>query len=567
MALQNEARTIEERGQGLVAAAVAGDAEAARRHTDFFVLGRRVDEGMPYWERAVEAGDAFSAYTLARYRKIRGDRREAERLYRLAADRHSGCAYGLAVLLQENGDPEAATWFRAGWDMGRLDCKIELGKLLAAEGKPDEAAEFLMKGVDIGDIAVFRWVQLFEHIRETFDRVADALEAAEDTEDGQAAGEAVEPLEEMGREFKDYPGLTDEAGNYFRRAGYLSPVALVEHAIFLERHHADDRWSEVGELLLRSHTEGYDGAAFVLGLFNEERGALAEAEHWYILAADTGHRAGRVRLSDLLRRQRRLDEAEARLREVDPDDELVPDRLAKIAQLRAEDEVPPEQDLRRLPELRERAEAGDVQASYAYGKMLYEWGGAAARWMLPWHEPAALAGDRAAAADLRWLYDDLGEPVLRDHWKRIAAEAGDHDACSAMARLSDHHKDYQEAERWYIRAAADNSALNAMLAGKAIAQRGGYEEAEPYLRKAWEEGRDEAFGTETAGYYGLVLNRTGRHAEAVDLLRVAAEQWWEDVRSRYDSDDLDMLSRMLAPEEELEAAEQALAAPRADAGP
>ncbi|MFF1734877.1 hypothetical protein [Streptomyces sp. NPDC058247] len=99
-----------------------------------------------------------------------------------------------------------------------------------------------------------------------------------------------------------------------------------------------------------------------------------------------------------------------------------------------------------------------------------------------------------------------------------------------------------------------------MPAGKAIAQRGGNEEAEPYLRKAWEEGRDESFGTEAAGYYGLVLNRTGRHAEAVDLLRLAAEHWQEDVRSCYDADDLDVLARMLDPEEELAAAEQALVA-------
>ncbi|MFJ9413983.1 hypothetical protein ACIRPT_07420 [Streptomyces sp. NPDC101227] len=140
---KNETQTIEARGKGLVAA-LAGDEATARRHTDFFVFGRWVDEGIPYWDRAAEAGDAFSAYTLARYRKIRGDRPEAERLYRLAADRHSGCAYGLAVPLRENGDPEAASWFRAGWDMGRLDCKIELGKLLAAGGKPAEAAEFLM---------------------------------------------------------------------------------------------------------------------------------------------------------------------------------------------------------------------------------------------------------------------------------------------------------------------------------------------------------------------------------------------------------------------------------------
>ncbi|MEU9502467.1 sel1 repeat family protein [Streptomyces sp. NPDC048196] len=560
MAQQNELQTIEARGEALVAAALAGDEKEARRHTDFFVLGRRVDEGIPYWERAVEAGDAFSAYTLARYRKIRGDRREAERLYRLAADRHSGCAYGLAVLLQENGDPEATEWFRTGWEMGRLDCKIELGKLLAAEGKPAEAAEFLMKGVDIGDIAVFEWVQRFEHIRKTFDQIAEDLDAAEAAEDGEAAWEAVAPLRDMAREFKEYPGLTAEAEEYCRRAGELSPAALVEHAVLLERRHADDHWPEVRELLLRSHTAGYNGAAFILGLFNEERGDPAEAEHWYTLAAEAGHRGGRRMLSDLCMRQRRLDEAERWLSELDPEDENVAELLATIAQLREEDEVPHEQDLRRLPELRERAGAGDLQASYAYGKMLYEWGGAAARWMLHRYEAAAIAGDTAAAADLASLYEELGKPEQRDHWNRIAAEAGDHDSCSGMAWLSDYHKDYQEAERWFIRAAADKSPLRAMLAGKAITQRGGYEEAEPYLRKAWEEGREEAFGTETAGYYGLVLNRLGRHAEARELLSLAAERWWDDVMPRYRANDLDVMARMLDPEEELEAAEEALAA-------
>lgn len=557
---QDETRTIETRGEALVAAARAGDEKAARAHTDFFVLGRRVDEGIPYWQRAVEAGDAFSAYTLARYRKIRGDRAEAERLYRLAADRHSGCAYGLAVLLKENGDPEAARWFRKGWDMGRLDCKIELGRLLAAEGEPAEAAAFLMKDAGIGDIAVFRWVQLFEGVRETFDGIAAALDAAEETGDGDAAVEALAPLDDMDREFKDYPGLAAEAEEYLRRAGALSPEALVEHAIFLERRCADDRWPEVRDLLLRSHAAGYGGASFVLGVFNEERGELAEAEHWYALAAEAGHEAGRLRLSVLYLRHRRLDEAEAALGELDPGDEDVAEGLALLAGLRDEDEVPPDQDLRRLPDLRERAEAGDVGASHAYGRMLYEWGGAAARWTVRWYEPAALAGDAAAAADLAGLYRTLGDPVRRDNWTRVAAEAGDHDACDTMGWLSNYHRDYQEAERWYVRAAAGGGALHAMTAGKAIAQRGGYEEAEPYLRKAWEEGRDKAFGTETAGYYGLVLNRTGRHAEAAELLRVAAERWWEDVRSRYDTDDLDMLSRMLDPEEELEAAEQALAA-------
>ncbi|MFD9224151.1 hypothetical protein ACFWDI_30095 [Streptomyces sp. NPDC060064] len=86
MAQQDPTQDIRHHGEGLVAAALAGDAQTARRHTDFFVLRRHVDEGIPYWERAVAAGDAFSAYTLARYRKIRGSRAEADRLYRSAAE-------------------------------------------------------------------------------------------------------------------------------------------------------------------------------------------------------------------------------------------------------------------------------------------------------------------------------------------------------------------------------------------------------------------------------------------------------------------------------------------------
>ena len=71
-----------------------------------------------------------------------------------------------------------------------------------------------------------------------------ALDAAEETGDGDAVVEALAPLDDMDREFKDYPGLAAEAEEYLRRAGALSPEALVEHAIFLERRCADDRWPE-----------------------------------------------------------------------------------------------------------------------------------------------------------------------------------------------------------------------------------------------------------------------------------------------------------------------------------
>ncbi|MER7112005.1 tetratricopeptide repeat protein [Streptomyces sp. NPDC000229] len=551
---------IQARGEALVAAALAGDAKTARRHTDFFVLGHHVDEGIPYWERAVAAGDAFSHYTLARYRKIRGDRPAAEALYRAVADRNADCAYGLGVLLKENGDPEAAEWFRRGWEQGRsLNCKIELGKLLAAEGRLDEAPKFLMSDIDLGDIAVFRWVKLFESIREDFDRVAADLDAAEAAADGDAAAEALRPLFDLEKHFRDYPGLTTEAAGYYRRASALSASARVDHAVFLTETAGDASWPEARLLLVQAHEEGYEGAAYALGVLHEQRGDLGDAEHWYALAAADGHPPAQWNLGLLCKRQRRFEEAERWFREVGEDDEDVVAQLDRIAAIREGGTTAPGKDLRRLPGLRERAEAGDVHASYAYGKILGDWAGAADRHLVRWIEPAALAGDPEAAYDLAELYGSLRKPVLRDHWYWQAAEAGHHGACNEMGWLSEYHKDYQEAERWYVRAADDGSPLNAMLAGRLKAQRGAYAEAEPFLRLAWEQGGDSSYGTEAAGYYGLVLHRLGRLAEAVEPLRTAAARWDDDVRTRYSPDDFVVLARMADPDEELAAVEAALA--------
>ncbi|MDI3408115.1 hypothetical protein [Streptomyces cavernicola] len=149
--------------------------------------------------------------------------------------------------------------------------------------------------------------------------------------------------------------------------------------------------------------------------------------------------------------------------------------------------------------------------------------------------------------------------MLRDKWYRRSAEAGNHYACFKMGRLSEQHYDFQEAERWYERAAAGGRSLHALLAGKLKAQRGAYAEAEPFLREAWEEGYGEPHGTEAAGYYGLVLHRLGRLAEAVEPLEEAALSWDEDVRPRYSRDDLTVLARMMDPQQELEKVNAALA--------
>ncbi|MEV0743765.1 sel1 repeat family protein [Streptomyces sp. NPDC050273] len=553
---------IQARGEALVAAAHAGDSEGVRRGTDFFVFGKHIDEGIPYWEQAAAAGDAFAHYTLARYRKIRGDRSAADALYRAVAERHPGSAYGLGVLLREDGDPEAAEWLRRGWEGGRnLDCKIELGKLMAVEGRVEEASAFLMSDTELGDIAVFRWSQLFDSFKAACDATATGLEAAEADEDGEAAVTAVKSLFALDKHFADYPGLTTEADTLYRRASALSAQAGLYYAMFLTETGGEESWPRARDLLLRAHEDGCDQAAALLGIEHERRGDLAEAERAYLLAVDAGEEPPKWNLAMLCKRLARYDEAEAWFAEFGDDDRDAVQQLARVAALR-EGGAPTsgEVDFRLLPGLRERAEAGDARAGYEYAAMLNDWRGKNARYLLRWMEPAAEAGDSEAAYDVAELYAALRRFPLRDAWHRRAAEGGDHHSCHHMGWLSEQHRDYQEAERWYVRAADGGPLLNSMLAGKLKAQRAAYAEAEPFLRTAWEEGEGSAYWTEAAGYYGLVLHRLGRSEEAVEPLEEAVDRWEEDVRSRYDRDDLDLLSRMVRPEKVLEEVEAALSA-------
>ncbi|MEU2248500.1 tetratricopeptide repeat protein [Streptomyces sp. NPDC019224] len=552
---------IQTRGEALVAAALAKDAKAAHRHTDFFVFGRHIDEGIPYWERAVEAEDIWSHYTLARYRKIRGDRQAADALYRAWAEFHGGCAYGLGVLLREDGNTgEAAEWFRQGWENGRhLDCKIELGKLMAAEGRCAEASAFLMDKTELGDIAVFRWSQLFDSFEEVFDRVAADLDIAEADEDGEAATKAVRGLFELDKHFADYPGLAPRADELYRRGSVLSPEAGMYYAMFLTET-GEDGWPEAVELLLRAREAGVPQAAALLGNKCEQRGEMAEAERAHLLAVEAGEEAPKWNLGMLCLRLGRYDEAERWFREFGDDDADAVQQLARIAVLReGGPRAADEPDYRQLPVLRERAEAGDVRAGYEYAAMLNDWGGKNARYLIPWMEPAARAGDPDAAYDVAQLCAKLRRFTDRDRWHRLAAEAGDRHSCHHMGWLSDQHYDYQESERWYVRAAGLGSRLDSMIAGKLMVQRGAYAEAEPYLRRAWEEGdENDRFRTETAGYYGVALRHLGRLDEAVDLLELAADRWKEDVLPLYDRDDLDLQARMIRPEKELEALDEQL---------
>ncbi|MGC5410059.1 sel1 repeat family protein, partial [Streptomyces sp. DT225] len=313
-------------------------------------------------------------------------------------------------------------------------------------------------------------------------------------------------------------------------------------------------------LLLRAREAEVPQAAARLGNKCEQRGEMAEAERAHLLAVEAGEEAPKWNLGMLCMRLGRYDEAERWFAEFGEDDKDAVQQLARIAVLReGGPRAADEPDYRQLPVLRERAEAGDVRAGYEYADMLNDWGGKNARYLIPWMEPAARAGDPDAAYDVAQLCAKLRRFTERDRWHRVAAEKGDRHSCHHMGWLSDYHRDYQESERWYVRAAGLGSRLDSMIAGKLMVQRGAYAEAEPYLRRAWEEGDDnDTFRTETAGYYGVALRHLGRPEDAVDLLELAADRWNEDVLPHYDRDDLDLRARMIRPEEELEALDKQL---------
>ncbi|ROO88334.1 hypothetical protein EDD29_5999 [Actinocorallia herbida] len=529
-----------------MAAAEAGDGKAVRRMSGFFVFRALVDEGIPYWERAAPVS-SWAAFTLARYRKIRGDRAEAERLYRSFAGTSGDCAYGLGVLLGEDGDSEAQAWFRTGWeDWRRLDCKIELGKGIAAQGRPGEAAAFLMDGAGLGDIAVFRWVELFEAMQKTLDDAAASLDAAGSP--AEAAGSILD-LAGLRDSLSAYPGLLAPTEELYLRAADLSASDPYPHSYILLEHArtlyaAGGRADDCAALLHRAGDLGLHAASSALAGIAQDRGDLAEAERAYTAAAEAGEPDSVFNLALMYEAVFRLDDAEhwyRRYLDLFPDDPEVPGQLAHVARKRSIDATALRERVADLPRLRAAAEAGDARAGYLFGSSLWTWKQGSAREMLPWILPLAEEGDAEAADLVAELYGRLGKASLRDRRRLRAAELGDLNACRQAGLLSNHHKDWQQAERWFVRSASDGDGLDAFFAGKLMAQRESFAEAEPLLRHAWAQGEHEAYGPEAAGYYGVVLHRLGRSAEAVPLLEAAAESWSRIVLRH--SDDVDVIAR------------------------
>ncbi|MFI0778247.1 tetratricopeptide repeat protein [Streptomyces sp. NPDC021212] len=548
----------------LRAAAAAGEPGAYRRYAELLTGRGQLDAALPWWARAADAGDADASRTLAQCHKDRGDFAEAERWYRTAADRDGGCAFGLARLLQEAGDPAGAEeWYGRGAALGSVACTTSGAVMLAARGEWDTALERLAEASAEGDDVATRTRKVIEDLLAELAARRDALAAAESAGDPDAAYEALRPLLDPDRAalYDTYPHLVAEAEALYARAAAAGSVkALVDQAIFVARDAA--RRDEARALVERAHELGYDGAAFVLGVWSEERGDLRAAESWYRTAddADGGHFWACYNLGVLCTRQRRLDEAEEWLLStgIDPEnwdpfsesEERVVRALEDVAAIR--DDPGRQGSARwrdRLPGLRDRARDGGPDAWYAYaealdhihrlpeaaewyrkagtprallalGRMLYRSGGARGTLMVPYYEPAAGEGDASAAYDIGRIHDEAGQRRTAEIWFHRAAGLGHGGAAWWLGRTSEERGgDPQQAERWYVRAARTGLVPPAFLAGRSMVRRGAHADAVPLLHTAHDGGHAEA-----AYWLAKAVRGLGRPEEADRWLRTAAER-------------------------------------------
>ncbi|MFF3502373.1 tetratricopeptide repeat protein [Streptomyces sp. NPDC003247] len=547
-------------------AAETGLPGAARTYADLLTRRGQVDQALPWWEKAVAEGDAQAARTLAIVHRDRWDFAGAERWYRSAAGRDGGCAFGLATLLEEAGDHTGAReWYARGAELGSVECLTNGAVRLARRGEWDEALERLEEAEERGD-------RVAAHARAALTRLLDDLERretdlaeAERNGDSEAAYEALRELTDGGYDdaFDAYPAAAAAAEALFARAAAAgSAEALVDQAVLAARD--DSRWAEVRALAERGHARGYPGAAYVLGVWWEQRGELRKAEEWYRTAAgsDGGHLVARVNLGLLCERQLRFDEAEEWLRGTGVDEEnqdpwdtthdLIVRTLADIEEARARPGRPSDGELReRLPGLTAAAEAdgagpeemtacadaldrlqrlpeaaewyrraGTPRALLALGRMLYERGGAGSRHVIPFLEPAADAGDAGAAYDIAVLHDRAKDERSAGLWHLRAARLGHGRAAWYLGRLSQQRGgDPQFAERWYARAAETGLSRPAYLAGRSMVRYGRHAEAERWLRLAFDDGIVQA-----SYHLGRALRAQGRQAEAEEWLRRAVER-------------------------------------------
>jgi predicted negative regulator of RcsB-dependent stress response len=395
----------------------------------------------------------------------------------------------LATLLATQGRvEEAMAVLQPLVDKGDPFAVNDLAELLKVQGQADEAIEILRTPPAVGHWSTA--IQLVELLVEQgrADEAIDALRTRGDGGDQMATQRLVNLLVERGYNDRAIEFLRTRVGDpeaAMRLAGFLIDQGITEEAKTILRLHADDGYEpaarRLGELLVEGGRE--DEAIEVLRVHSDSiliverlvkllvrRRRRAEAIEILRPFADVGWQNEAMCLADLLIREGRIDELQAR---ADAGDHAARSRLAKVLAREGH-----------IDELQARADAGDYIARDELAELFVEQGRSA-----------------EAIEDLR---------------RRV-----DHGDASAALRLANLLTAEGRADEAIDVLQTPTAVAFWITRGKLVdllAERHRYQEAIEVLR-AWGDGGD---GSAEKRVTELLVEQ-GRVDEAIEVLRVCVE--------------------------------------------
>ncbi|MFJ2184577.1 tetratricopeptide repeat protein [Streptomyces anulatus] len=245
------------------------------------------------------------------------------------ADEHQEALLILGGIEEENGDEAAAaTWYRRAADAGGSKAASRLGRLLYGWGESVEAAPYLEKGAEEGDVEAqcllgivlaersAHWLRLaaaggdgvaalrLGDLRRGEGDLQDALDWYREAAEQGLRTTAAPRIGAVFHEWHDYR----EAEKWYRIAVEAGDQAAANDlGLVLENRKA---MKEAALLFQRSAESGNPTGAHNYGIVLEDRGEPKEARVWFARAHELGDYAGAFLLGRSLMREKRYDEAE-----------------------------------------------------------------------------------------------------------------------------------------------------------------------------------------------------------------------------------------------------------------
>ncbi|MFJ8936429.1 hypothetical protein ACIRL0_12045 [Streptomyces sp. NPDC102365] len=261
----------------------------------------RMDEALPWYQKAFDQGDSSSLQWVARSLDAAGRRDEALLWYLRAVDVLGGFLFlpRAAELMEKlQGTKAALAWLGRRADAGDTMALGAAVTLLTEAGRDEPALAWLWERAKAGDVGALREIAV---IRQRAGQEAEALIYYD-----RAAGAGDELALMRGAEMLKLAGRTEEALTWYERADKTGDPHASSHAAKILR--AAGRVEEA--------LPWYERAALAdPGELSKAASMLRDAERqtealdWYRRAADAGHRNALRSTAELLKEMGRAEES------------------------------------------------------------------------------------------------------------------------------------------------------------------------------------------------------------------------------------------------------------------